>query len=102
MPIFNMLKSVFAPQAGEPSSPPKLDGTSEAALSQSIGRLSSPQGWITLEEGRRLFSPMDDQYAFGEMDDHGNSNLARLEKQYGLRVDIMPTEGRIYLSRSTK
>ena len=26
---------------------------------------------------------MDDQYAFGEMDDHGQSNLARFEKQYG-------------------
>jgi hypothetical protein len=69
MPIFDTLKSIFAGAAAEPPSPSKLDSTSEATLSQSLGRLSlAGPGWITMQEARRPFSPMDDQYAFGEPD----------------------------------
>ena len=67
MLIFETLRSIFAGAAAEPPSPPKLDSTSEAALSQSLARLSSTgPGWITMQEARRLFSPIYDQYAFGE------------------------------------
>jgi hypothetical protein len=103
MPIFDTLKSLFAGAAAEPPAPHKLDGASEAALSQSLAGLSSTgPGWITMQEARRLFSPMDDQYAFGEIDEQGRDNLARFGRQHGVRYDIMPTEGRIYFSRGAR
>src|SRR5262245_22616238 len=89
--------------AAEPSPPAKLDSTTEAALAQSLGRLSlGKPGWITMQEGRRLFSPMDDLYAFGEMDEVGRNNLTRFGTQNDVRLDIMPAEGRIYFSRSAR
>jgi hypothetical protein len=103
MPIFDTLKSIFAGAPTQPPSPPRLDGTSEAALSQSLARLSSTdRGWITMQEARRLFSPMDDQYAFGETDDQGRDNLTRFGKQHDVRFDIMPTEGRVYFSQGAR
>jgi len=103
MSIFDTLKSIFAGAAADAPSPPRLDSTSEAALSQSLARLSSTgPGWITMQEARRLFSPMDDQYAFGETDDQGRDNLARFGKQNDVRFDFMPTEGRIYFSRGAR
>ena len=40
------------------------------------------RGWITLSEARALFSPMDDRYAFGEMDEVGHARhfLAHTEQ----------------------
>jgi hypothetical protein len=55
-----------------------------------------------MQEGRRLFSPMDDLYAFGEMDEVGRNNLTRFGTQNDVRLDIMPAEGRIYFSRSAR
>jgi hypothetical protein len=45
---------------------------------------------------------MDDQYAFGEMDDAGKSNLGAFAAQSEHRssVDIMPVEGRVYFTRN--
>jgi hypothetical protein len=61
MKISDILKLIFAGTRAEPSPPAKLDSTTEAALAQSVGRLSLGEpGWITMQEGRRLFSPMDD------------------------------------------
>jgi hypothetical protein len=101
MPIFDKLKGLFSTTAAQPPPPSKLDGASEATLSQSLASLSSENpGWITMQEGRRLFSPMDDQYAFGETDDIGRGNLERFGQQHGVRYDFMPAEGRIYFSRS--
>ena len=100
MTISDLLRSLFAPAAA-PASPPKLEAGSEPALARSLGALSSQQrGWITIEEARRLFSQMDDQYAFGEMDDQGKANLAGFAARHGSRVDIMPVEGRIYFTRN--
>jgi len=47
---------------------------------------------------------MDDQYAFGEMDDEGKSNLGAFAAQSEHRssVDIMPVEGRIYFTRKIR
>jgi hypothetical protein len=101
MTIPELLKSIFAPAAPEPGSPPKLDASSETALSRSLEALSSrQQGWITMQEARQLFSPMDDQYAFGEMDDQGKANLASFGARHGSSIDIMPVEGRIYFTRN--
>ena len=45
-----------------------------------------------MQDGRRLFSPMDDLYAFGEMDEVGRNNLTRFGTQNDVRLDIMPAE----------
>jgi len=103
MPIFERLKSIFAGPGTRPLAPPRLEGASEAALGQSLRRISSEeQGWITMQEARRMFSPMDEQYAFGETDDEGRANLARFEQAHGVHADIMPVEGRIYFTRGVR
>jgi len=103
MKISDILKLIFAGTRAAPSPSAKLDSTTEAALAQSLGRLSlGKPGWITMQEARRLFSPMDDLYAFGEMDEVGRNNLTRFGKQNDVRLDIMPAEGRIYFSRSAR
>jgi hypothetical protein len=84
------------------NAPPErhLGVETEAGLSSSLRALViGAKGWITLEEARRLFSPMDEaQYAFGEMDDKGKSNLGSFAAQNHCKIDLMP-EGRIYFTR---
>ena len=43
---------------------------------------------------------MNDQYAFGEMDEVGKTSLAAFaaESDHRSAVDLMPVEGRVYLS----
>jgi hypothetical protein len=91
MKISDILKLIFAGTRAEPSPPAKLDSTTEAALAQSVGRLSLGEpGWITMQEGRRLFSPMADLYAFGEMDEVGRNNLTRFGTQNDVRQRMRP------------
>jgi hypothetical protein len=61
----------------------RLSAESQAALSASLRTLVlGANGWITLEEARRLFSLMDEaQYAFGELDGAGRSNLGSFAAQ---------------------
>jgi hypothetical protein len=54
-----------------------------------------------MDEGRRLFSSMEEQYAFGEMDEQGKTNLAGFGLRNRSDYDIMPVEGRIYFTRSS-
>ena len=56
------------------------------------------RGWITIAEACALFSPVNNQYAFGEMDDVAKRNLAEFAALYEhpSSFDFMPTEGRIY------
>jgi hypothetical protein len=51
--------------------------------------------------GAALFSPMDDQYAFGEMDQVGRMRLAAFaaESNHRSDFDFMPVEGRVYFTR---
>jgi len=44
---------------------------------------------------------MDDQYAFGEMDEQGRDNLASFaaEREHRSTFDFMPIEGPIYFTR---
>jgi hypothetical protein len=103
MPIFDKLKSIFTGPTAEPPSPPRLESTNEAALAQSLrSKSSGERGWVTMQEARRLFSPMDEQYTFGETDDEGRANLARFEQAHDVRADIMPLEGRIYFTRGAR
>ena len=60
-------------------SPRRLDGRSKALLAASIKMLPYDEpGWIMNKEAKSLFSPMDDQYTFGEMDEVGKQNMQAL------------------------
>jgi hypothetical protein len=102
MRVWDRLKSVFEGPA-EPQSPPKLDASSEAALSRSIRVLPlGNRGWITMQEARSLFSPLRDEYAFGETDKRGRAEIARFAAQRGHHsdFDFMPAEDRVYFTRT--
>jgi hypothetical protein len=102
MRVWDRLKSVFE-GAAEPQPPPKLDASSEAALSRSIRILPlGNRGWITMQEARSLFSPLRDEYAFGEIDERGRAEIARFAAQRGHHsdFDFMPAEDRVYFTRT--
>jgi hypothetical protein len=82
--------------------PPRLDATDTAALSQSIRTLpAGERGWITMPEAKALFSPFDDQFAFGDGDERGKAAIAAFAAQPGHRssYDFMPVEDRVYFTR---
>lgn len=100
MSLWRQIKSLLAPQSFQTTSLHRLDASSEAALSASLKKLRSGQrGWITLLEARTAFSSMDDQYAFGEMDDQGKSALASFAAEHKSDFQFMPVEGRLYFIR---
>jgi hypothetical protein len=102
MGIWKAIKSAFAPGTSVPPDPRRLSAVDELALSASLRALPvGERGWITLSEARALFSPMDDQYAFGEMDEVGKTSLAAFaaESDHRSAVDLMPVEGRVYFTR---
>jgi hypothetical protein len=75
------------------SGPRRLDGGSKALLTASLGFLGAEEpGWITMQEAERLFSPVNDAYAFGEIDEIGKSNLAAFAAEW--RASIRANAGR--------
>jgi hypothetical protein len=59
----------FALGTAVPPDARRLNAVDVFALSASLEAFTRRRtGWITLSEARALFSPMDDQYPFGEMD----------------------------------
>jgi hypothetical protein len=89
---------------GSPSAPParRLDGRSKTLLAASIKTLPyETPGWITNKEAKQLFSSMDDEYAFGEMDEAGKGNIADFAAHVTPRCsfEFMPVEGRVYFMR---
>jgi hypothetical protein len=104
MAIWNRIKSILTVNYDEPPSSRRVSANSETALSALLkGLPAGERGWITIPEARALFSPMDDQYAFGEMDSQGKTNLAAFAAQIEHRstFDFMPSEGRLYFTRGT-
>jgi hypothetical protein len=100
MDILTRLKSLFASGPVEPPSARKLSAGNEAALAASIeGLRPGERAWIPFEEGRALFSAMDDQYAFGELDEPGKINLGAFAAAHRVEFDFRPIEGRIYFTR---
>jgi hypothetical protein len=82
----------------EPTSPRRLQGSTKASLAASIKALPhGERGWITMNEAAALFSPKNNEYAFGELDDEGKRDLASFaaENQRS-RFEFMPVEGRLY------
>jgi hypothetical protein len=87
---------------GEPADTVRLAADSENALSGSIQSLyPGEKGWITLRDAWRLFSRVDEEYAFGEMDEDGTKRLERFvaDETHRAVVDFMPREGRVYFTR---
>src|ERR1700683_1158542 len=86
---------------GSPTAPSarRLDGRSKTLLRASIKALPyETPGWITNKEAKQLFSSMDDEYAFGEMDEVGKGNIADFAAHVTPRCsfEFMPVEGRVY------
>jgi hypothetical protein len=77
----------------------RLDADSKTALASAISRLlPEDRGWIALEEASRLFSNMQPQYAFGEMDDEGKQNLEKFARDLSREFEFWPNENRLYFS----
>src|SRR6516165_8374741 len=77
-----------------------LDGASEASLARSLLALPpAGRGWITFAEARTLFSTKDAQYAFGETDDVGKTNIEAFAAQHQSVINFMPGEARVYFVR---
>jgi hypothetical protein len=59
------------------------------------------KGWISLRDAWHLFSQVDEQEAFGEMDEAGKRRLGEFAAYSTHRSDVsfMPTEGRVYFTR---
>ena len=94
MGIWQTIKAVFALGTAAPPDARRLNAVDVFALSASLeALLVEERGWITLSEARDLFSTMDDQYAFGEMDEIGRANLVAFAAQSEHRstFDLMGT-----------
>src|SRR5262249_61178479 len=103
MGIWKTIKETFG--TSTPPDARRLSVVDELALSASIKALPiGERGWITLSEARALFSPMDDQYAFGEMDEVGKMSLAAFaaESDHRSDFDLMPVEGRVCFTPKAK
>ena len=99
--VLARLRGFLAPQASEPRDLPRLAAANVSALSASLHALpAGRRGWVTIEEARRLFSPAEGGYAFGEADDEGKAALAAFAEQHRSRCDFMPAEGRLYFTRA--
>jgi hypothetical protein len=80
----------------------RLDATDKTTLASSINQLlPGDRGWITFEEASRLFSTMQPQYAFGEMDDDGKQNLEKFARDVSREFEFWPSEQRLYFSAGT-
>jgi hypothetical protein len=96
------VKSFFSASSPEPPNALELKANSESELSSSLSRLRIGQkGWITLERAASLFSPMENQYAFGELDDEGKRNLSKFAAlvEHRSSFEFMPVENRLYFTR---
>jgi hypothetical protein len=99
MSLLGRLKLLFSRGSIKPPSSRRLDGRSKALLTASIKVLPYDEpGWITMKEAKALFSPEDDEYAFGEMDEVGKGNLAAFAAGAipPCLFELMPVENRVY------
>jgi hypothetical protein len=77
----------------------RLDATNKTTLAASINKLlPGDRGWITFEDASRLFSNMQPEYAFGEMDDDGKQNLEKFARDVSREFEFWPSEQRLYFS----
>jgi hypothetical protein len=78
----------------------RLDGRNRALLAASFRPLrDGERGWITTQEARKLFSPVEDDDVLGEMDTLGIANLAAFASALGnAQFKFAPAGGRLYLT----
>jgi hypothetical protein len=95
------LRSLFGRPSREAEPEPRLDASSEEALSISLRRLSPGQtGWITIDEARRLFSPdSDNATALGMFDPNGTLALANFAAAAQHRSRAHRIDGRVHFRR---
>jgi hypothetical protein len=99
--MWQWLQKIFGSAGSTPADLLRLSGASEARLSASLRSLPhGERGWISISEAAHLFSPMDSEYAFGEMDEEGQRRLAEFAAACRCEPQFMPTEGRVYFERS--
>jgi hypothetical protein len=97
MGLLQQFRSLFATTKSDALLPRRLDGRSKVLLDASFRMLPrGERGWIAIKEAAVLFSPKADEYAFGELDEEGKSNLASFAAQASMRFAFMPVEGRLY------
>lgn len=97
MGLMSLIGKLFGAGASTPPDATKLDGTTEAALAQSLSALSlDEQGWITFAEARALFSVKGPEYAFGETDEDGRTKIESSAAQHRAIINFMPAEERVY------
>ena len=83
------LKSLFRGGSSAVPSPRRLDGRSKALLAASIKMLPYDEpGWIINKEAKSLFSPMDDQYAFGEIGRSWKAEYRKVCSQHRRRMSL--------------
>jgi hypothetical protein len=102
MSLWDWWKSLLSRGSPPAASTRRLDGRSKTLLAASIKALPyETPGWITSKEAKQLFSSMDDEYAFGEMDEVGKANIAGFVAHVTPRCsfEFMPVEGRVYFLR---
>lgn len=102
MGLWEAIKSIFSPVPLASTDTRRLNASSRTALSSSLKILYEGEGgWISFAEARSLFSAMEDQYAFGEMDEDGKAKLASFaaEPEHRSTFDFMPLEKRLYFTR---
>jgi hypothetical protein len=88
-------RACFAIPAGH-----RLNGRSRASLAASFRPLRDGEpGWITMREARKLFSPVEDSDALGEMDELGHANVAVFASAMDAQIEFAPSAERLYLIR---
>ena len=102
MGLLQKIKLLIGGDTVPPPDSRKLAASSENELSASLQALPiGEKGWITLRDAWHLFSQMDEEEAFGEMDDPGKTRLAEFAAYpvHRSEINFMPTEGRVYFTR---
>ena len=103
MGLLDKIKAFFAAGTHTPPDARKLAASSENELSASLQALPmGEKGWISLRDAWHLFSRMDEEEAFGEMDDAGKKRLGEFAaySTHRSEFNFMPTEGRVYFTRT--
>jgi hypothetical protein len=100
MGLLNFLNIFSRTSRASPASR-RLDGRSRALLAASFRPLrDGEEGWITMQEAGKLFSPVEDHDAFGETDRLGNVNLLAFASALGeAQFEFSPAAGRLYFAR---
>jgi hypothetical protein len=100
--LLHKIKAFFGAGVSTPPDVRRLSASSENQLSTSLQALSTGEkGWISLRDAWHLFSQVNEDEAFGEMDVAGKRQLDEFAAYPTHRSEIsfMPIEGRVYFTR---